>query len=121
MTNWIVMGVAVVAVTVAGGALWKYNTAITEAERLRGENSTLTTALGEQTAQTKLAVERGKMLDSLLKEKADNEELLRNALARFDRNFSQLRREDPVVREWADTPVPPALLDLMRPEATAGR
>jgi len=108
---------AIVALAVAGGAaagVWKYNSAIEEATELRGklESSEKNAARHKANAEAqekelarhqRLAADRERARIVVQKERDD-------ARAQIE----DLRRTDPVARDWLDQSLPPAVVARLR-------
>jgi len=109
----------VLAVAIAAGAMvLKYNDAIDDASTARNETSVIANAMQKQQFEFALLQSRYDAVDAALKEKQSNEELVRRALYRFERKIGDLRASDPVVRDWADGPIPDAVLGVLRDDPT---
>lgn len=107
--------VVLLAVCVAAGAMvLKYNDAIDDAAVQRAKAERFETALGETQRDFEVLQTRYEMVDQVLKEKQDAEQIVRRSLYRFERKLGDLRSSDPVVRDWADTPIPDAVRGLMQ-------
>lgn len=102
------------AIVIAAAAMvLKYNDAIDDAAVARDKVSRLEGALAEQTNALETLQIRYEMVDQVLKEKQNDEEIVRRSLYRFERKLGDLRSADPVVRDWADTPIPDAVIGIM--------
>lgn len=111
----------VVALGVAVGAVvWTYMNAIQKAERLEAEMATMSTALQEQANAYAVLQTKFEFTDKLLKEKQDDEAVVRRALYQFGRKLESLRSNDPVVRDWASTPIPDPVVGLLRGDGAGG-
>lgn len=103
------------AIAVASGAMvLKYNDAIDDAAAQRAKTERLETALKDTQHDYEVLQTRYEMVDQVLKEKQDAEQIVRRSLYRFERKLGDLRSSDPVVRDWADTPIPDAVRGLMQ-------
>lgn len=106
--------IVLLAVVIAAGAMvLKYNDAIEEAAFQREKTDRLETALKDTQHDYEVLQTRYEMVDQVLKEKQNAEQIVRRSLYRFERKLSDLRSSDPVVRDWADTPIPDAVIGIM--------
>lgn len=120
----------IVALAVAGGAayaVYTYTHAIKEAERMAEANKTLTASvdtltranqdqLAENLMQRERAKRTGELLAALHAQRAagaDNER-------KIDDKINAIIRTQPPVRDWADTPVPAAVLAGLRLDTAIG-
>lgn len=114
MRFYIQLAVLLAIAVAAGAMVLKYNDAISDAEAARSKVTKLEGALVEQTHAFEVLQTRFEMVDQVLKEKQDAEQIVRRSLYRFERKLGDLRSSDPVVRDWADTPIPDAVRGLMQ-------
>lgn len=107
------LAVLLAVIVAAGAMVLKYNDAIEEASVQRAKTSHLETALKDTQHDYEVLQTRYELVDQVLKEKQNAEQIVRRSLYRFERKLGDLRSSDPVVRDWADTPIPDAVLGIM--------
>lgn len=105
----------------AGAMVLKYNDAIEDAAFQREKTDRLEAALRDTQHDFEVLQTRYEMVDQVLKEKQNAEQIVRRSLYRFERKLGDLRSSDPVVRDWADTPIPDAVLGIMQDNGADNR
>lgn len=112
--------VALAVVTICGGALYAYNSAIKENAVLSGNLATSQRALSEQLTENFLQRERQAHTDKLLA----NLQGQRNERDRIEgvinAQLGTVYRENEAARKWRDQPVPADILISLRNSATGG-
>lgn len=125
MSIWWKLGLSVVVlVALAVGVirvLDTYRNAIVDAETAKQalvdeqtRHTATKAALALQEKETEGAKARADKLDQLVQEKAREAEKSEAAVAAFQIKFDQLKLAKPAIKAWADQPIPPDVLDLLR-------
>lgn len=114
--------VIIAAVIAAAGALvYKYNRAIEDAITAEATAAVLAASIQEQANAYAVLNARYNMLDTMLKDKQNEEAEIQNALLRFEKRLGSLRTNDPAVHVWANTPLPPSIVSLLQHADDSGK
>lgn len=119
ITPMIALILIVVISTTGLGIVSFYNHAITKAERVEKENDALLKANSEQLTENFQLRQRNVHLQQLLVARESKRQVAAEIERKIDDYLNKAKRNDPKVKEWADTPVPASILSGLRLESNS--
>jgi LysB family phage lysis regulatory protein len=114
---WLKAGLLLVALGIGYAIVTSYNSAISEAEIARTQAATFEAAFVSELTKNRQLMTANKQLNDTLKAKSDEEQAMRLSLHRLAKGLAELKRDDPVVRDWADAPIPDVVRQRLRDRA----
>jgi LysB family phage lysis regulatory protein len=120
---YVYIAIALFLVAAGGTVVWKYNHAIERAVEAEQRAATAEEGLKAYEKSYNYLLAQHKKLDATLTAKTKSDIKIRQELNNVQAQLEELKRKDPTVMEWANEPVPPAVIDFLRvkPDAPADK
>lgn len=114
---WLAIGIFLLA---AGAAVvWKYNSAIERAVEAEQRAAVAEEAVKAYEVSYNALKDQYKKLDDSLRKKSIADIKIRKELNDVQAQLEELKRKDPAVMDWANQPVPNAVVELLRDKPVA--
>lgn len=120
---YVYIGLAIFLLAAGGTVVWKYNHAIERAVEAEQRAATAEEGLKAYEKSYNYLLAQHKKLDATLTAKTKSDIKIRQELSNVQAQLEELKRKDPVVMDWANEPVPSAIVEFLRvkPDAPAGK
>lgn len=95
----------ILALAIAGG--------LYTIKHLYDQNAELSASVSKLESERDIARQESARLDALLAEKIRNDAATARALANLRQRFTEEKKDDPELREWAETPLPDGVYRIL--------
>lgn len=120
---YVYLAIALFVMAAGGAIVWKYNHALERAVEAEQRAATAEEGLKAYEKSYNYLLAQHKKLDATLTAKTKSDIKIRQELNNVQAQLEDLKRKDPSVMDWANEPVPPAVIDFLRikPDTPAGK
>lgn len=112
--------VAALFAVITGFFVWRYEDAISTAQKAVAASERDAQALAEQATSLQVLKSKLEVYDALVREKQFYDDGVRKKLAQFGSKLDSIASSNAEVRTWRDTSIPTAIRDIMRTDTGTG-